>query len=180
MEAESKAEPETKEFLPELISRRGEAFAWLAALLVTAAWLSLLRSGLGVNLTVPLLGIPLFLVALSISLGNWVNRKTILRLHPTSVEFQNGLRHVRLNWDEIQQVQVLPAHWGRRVQVIGENAHFDFLTLGEVKLHGEIKGRVGFVAGESILAHILDGSRLQKTCVPNQTLPSSGYYYARK
>ena len=62
MEAESKAELETKEFLPELISRRGEAFAWLAALLVTAAWLSLLRSGLGVNLTVPLLGIPLFLV----------------------------------------------------------------------------------------------------------------------
>ena len=51
---------------------------------------------------------------------------------------------------------------------------------GEVKLHGDIKGRVGFVAGERILAHILDRSLLQKTGPPNPALPSSGYYYARK
>jgi hypothetical protein len=172
--------PETKEFRPELISRRGEALAWGASLLLAAAWIALLISGKGANWMVPLLGIPLFLIALSISLGNWVERRTLLRLHPTGVEFQNGLRHVRLDWDGIQQVRVLPAQWGRRVQVIGESQHFQFLTLGEVRMQGELKGRVGFVAGESILAYILERGRLHQVSPADAALPNGSYYYARK
>jgi hypothetical protein len=174
------AGPETREFRPELISRRGEMLAWGAALAVAAAWIVLLISRQGVNWMVPLLGIPLLLVALSISLGNWVERKTLLRLHPEGVEFQNGLRHVRLNWDEIQQVQVLQAQWGRRVRVIGERGHFQFLTLGEVKMHGEVKGRVGFAAGESILAQLLERGQLRLVPPTDSALPSGGNYYARK
>ena len=46
--------------------------------------------------------------------------------------------------------------------------------LGEVKYRGEIKGRVGFVEGESILQEILESSGLQEN---DQN--ENGRYYAR-
>lgn len=166
-----------QEFRPEPMPRRGELIAWACTLLVGGAWCWLARSGQGVHPMIPLLAIPLLLAALSISLGNWMERATRLRLNGEGIAFQNGLRRVRLAWDEIRQVQVSPAHWGRRVDVVGENAHFRFYTLGEVKMAGKVRGRTGFVAGEWILKRILEQGDLHQRHHPGAHPQEPGYSY---
>lgn len=164
---------------PELISRRGEAIAWTGVLLVIAGWVVLRLYGQPVPFMLPLLGVPLLLAALGISLGNWMDRHTALSLEPDGLAYHNGLRHVRLKWEEIQRVRVIPAPWGKKVQVFGRQAYFAFNTLGEVKVQGRTMGRVGFSAGDQILEQILSSADLH----PVQSSESSGvgeiYNYAR-
>lgn len=171
------AEKQAQEFLPELNSRRGELIAWGSAMLVAAGWLVLAASGNRVPGSVPFLGILLLLAALSISLGNWMDRRTRLRVSADGIHFQNGLRDVHLGWDEIRQVQVYPGKWGKRVSVIGPASHFEFRTLGEVSVQGETKGRMGFGEGERILRRILEAADLVPKPDSQSTDP---YYYIRK
>src|SRR3989304_2748069 len=136
-----------QEFRPELISRRGELIAWGSALLVCGAWFVLGKSAGHASLLVPLLAIPLLIAAFSISLGNWMDRHTVLRLDAEGVRFSNGLRHVRLKWDQIQQVRGLPAPWGKKGQGFGGQVYFGFFTLGRVKAQGGGLGRPGSAEG---------------------------------
>ena len=160
---------------PELIPRRGEIIAWLlfAAILVT--WLSLVMLSRPVHWGLPVLTVFLLLASLSISLGNWSDRNTHLGLDESGIAFTNGLRKVCLKWEEVREVRVHPAVWGKKVQVFGDKSYFDYHTLGEVKYQGEVKGRTGFMQGEAILQHILENSGLQ---VASQL--GSVVYYARK
>jgi len=150
-----------REYRPELIPRRGEWIAWASALIVSAAWIALRWNERPVFIVLPFLAITLVLAALSISLGNWMDRRTVIRLGEAGMEYDNGLRHVRLPWAEVQQVRVLPSHWGKKVQVFGERIYFSFRTLGEVRLQGEMKGRMGFEKGEEILRQIILSGGLQ-------------------
>jgi hypothetical protein len=135
-------------------------------MLVGLSWYLLKRNGQSITLMVPLLAVPLFLAALSISLGNWMDRRTILRLDEAGVEFSNGLRHVRLGWEQIRRVSVLESPWGRKVQVLGDAAFFEFRTLGEVKVQGQLKGRVGFAQGEHILGSLIEKAGLHPSGGP--------------
>jgi hypothetical protein len=155
---------------PELISRRGEVIAWTAALLVAAGWIVLRLYEQPVPFMLPLLGVPLLLAALGISLGNWMDRHTALHVELDGLDYHNGLRHVRLKWVEIQRVRVLPAAWGKKVQVFGRQAYFAFNTLGEVIVQGRTLGRVGFAAGDQILDQILRNADLH----PVQSSEASG------
>ncbi len=67
-------------FYPELNSRRGELIAWGSTVLVAIGWIILAVTGNRVPRSVPFLGILLLLAALSISLGNWMDRRTSLVL----------------------------------------------------------------------------------------------------
>jgi len=96
----------------------------------------------------------------------------VLRLNPEGVSFNNGLRNVFLNWEDVREVRVLDSAWGRRVQVQGPETTFTFRTLGEVIMQGELKGRVGFAEGESILNKILELSGLQEI----ETTEKASYY----
>lgn len=151
--------PEQETFIPELLPRRGEWNAWLFTLAATAGLL-IIRTWAIVPVWVWFFVAFLCFSALSISLGNWMDRRTCLTLFPDGVAYENGLRQVRLAWDEIQRVRVLPARWGRTVQVIGESSHFSFNTLGEVKFRGELRGRTGFVQGDAILDIVIRSSGL--------------------
>ncbi len=164
-----------REYRPELISRRGEWTAWASALLVGIGWLVLRWFGRSIPIGMPLFAIVLMLAALSISLSNWVDRQTVMRLNEKWIEFHSGLRHVRLLWQEIQQVRVLPSRWGDKVQVIGERAHFSFRTLGEVWFQSELKGRMGFEKGDEILHEIIASSGLKRIAEQG----GEGSYYAR-
>ncbi len=163
-----------KEFRPELIPRKGERIAWLLLIL------ALVYLGVGIwsddGLTwVAIIFVSLMLLSAgSITLGNWVDRNTVLRLNTQGVRFSNGLRNVSLNWDEVREVRVLASAWGRRVQVRGPATTFSFRTLGEVIMQGEIKGRIGFADGEYILKIILESSGLQKMEMTEKTS-----YYSR-
>ena len=169
-----------REFRPELLSRRGEWIGWGLTFLVGATWLVLYLAGTPVRSAVPVLAILLLLASLSISLGNWMDRRTLIRLKPEGVNFENGLRQVTLAWDEIRQVQVFPSSWGKKVRVIGKQAQFEFRTLGKVKLQGEVKGRMGFVEGSQILHTIIESGNLEEVQPTSGKLSDARYYYARE
>jgi hypothetical protein len=163
-----------REFHPELLSRKGEMIAWGSALLVGLAWLVVGLKGQPVILAVPILTVLLVLSGLSISLGNWMDRHTLISIREDGITFKNGLRNGVLKWQEIRQVRVLPVHWGKKVQVFGEKVYFEFRTLGEVKVQGELKGRMGFAKGDEILRQIVLSGNLH---IVDQV--GEGYYYAR-
>jgi hypothetical protein len=168
--------PQVQEFRPELISRRGELVGWATASLTIIAWLVLHFTGNPVSILLKVMTVLLLFSALAISLGNWMDRRTLLRLEPDGVSFKNGLRNVHLRWDEIHRVEVIPSSWGNKVRVLGSQAHFDFRTLGVVKMKGEVKGQLGFHEGEQILHSILEQARLKESQGPEEDYT----YYTRQ
>jgi hypothetical protein len=153
---------ETKTFTPEFLPRRGEITAWVLA--IVAAF-GLYFLGLRQPLPFWAWFFVIFLIfsAASISFGNWVDRRTLIRLEPGGVAFENGLRNTRLDWDIIQEVRTAPARWGTSVQVIGTLGHFSFSTLGEMQFMGQSRGRTGFVEGSLIFDEIIRCAGLTKT-----------------
>ena len=162
-------------YRPELLSRRGEFIAWGTSILVFLGWLILSLNGRQVPFAVPFLGITLVLAALAISLGNWMDRKTELRLDAGGVTYENGLRYAALKWNEINEISVFPSKWGNKVHVLGAAAHFNFRTLGEVKVQDEVKGRMGFAEGDKILSIMLEQTNLKEIAGPGP-----GFYYGRE
>ncbi len=163
----------TQEFHPELASRRGEINAWAFALL-TAFGVFILQTNQKVPIWAWIFLVFLIFSAVSISLGNFIDRKSTIVMKENGVHFENGLRSVQLDWPEIHKVAVLPSRWGKNVQVIGEKSHFGFKTLGEVQFQGEVRGRTGFAAGEKLLDTILKKANLQLVEQKDKE-----YYYAR-
>ena len=171
---------EQNEFKPEMVSRRSELIAWVSALAVNGIWLLLVIFNLSMSFWLPILGIPLLLIAIGMSLGNWMDRRTILKINTDNIYFSNGLRHVLLNWEEIQEVRVLPAQWGEKVQVFGEQSYFGFHTLGEVRANGKVLGRTGFMDGSRILKQILEHTGLSEVKQVELGDKQEGYYYSRQ
>jgi hypothetical protein len=167
-------------FNPEKFSRRSEMIAWGSAILVNGAWIMLIVFNQSMTFWLPVLGIPLLLVAIGMSLANWMDRKTIIRMDDEGIYFSNGLRHVNLNWEQINEVRVLPAQWGEKVQVFGPGSYFGFYTLGEVKSNGKVLGRTGFKEGDLILEHILERSGLIDGKQVDLGDQQQGYYYSRQ
>jgi hypothetical protein len=125
-------------------------------------WVILLVRGLDVPNFAPYMTIFLLLASLSISLGNWMDRKSVLHLTTQGVSFTNGVRHVTLAWDQVQQVEVAASTWGNKVKVYGDLGHFSFRALGEVKAYGEVKGRMGFEQGDIIVEMIIMNAHLKE------------------
>ncbi len=164
---------DVKEFRPELTSRRGEIAAWVVAFgmsvalyLADAAWGSM-------SVFAWLFAGFLFFSAASISLGNWVDRHSVIRMDSDGIGFENGLRSVRLSWPEVQNVAVTGTRFGKRVQVIGPKSHFTFKMLSESEWNGQVF-RTGFAAGREILEAVLKSSGLQLKAETEGL-----YYYAR-
>jgi hypothetical protein len=162
-------------FHPELLSRRGEFIAWGTSLIVFLGWLIISLKGRRVPFAVPFLGIILVLAALAVSLGNWMDRKTELRVDTDGVNYENGLRYAALKWNEINEIRVFPSKWGKKIHVLGATAHFNFRTLGEVKVQDEVKGRMGFAEGDKILSLMLEQANLKEIAGPGP-----GCYYGRE
>jgi hypothetical protein len=155
------ATPIEGEHRPELLERRGEAIAWLLALLSAAAWAWTASSGAAGTILLPVLAVLLALTAAAISLGNWMDRRTRLRITESGLAYENGLRRVEIPWSEVVEVHAMPTRNGKRVSVAGDKAFFTFRTLGEIQVGGEVKGRIGFVRGEEIFRHIVLQAGLQ-------------------
>jgi len=164
---------EIREFRPELLSRRGEWTAWALLLAASIGMWFLNRNGYSPNWAWIFWFFLLF-SGVSISFGNWLDRSTVIWLKADGIRFKNGLRRVWLAWPEVQKVAVLPARWGKSVQVIGDKFHFGFKTLGEVQFQGEVRGRTGFTEGQKILDIILREANLVLVEESN-----NAYYYAR-
>jgi hypothetical protein len=149
-----------REFRPERLPRRGELTAWALAIAVSLG-MFILRQAWFIPFWAWIFWGFLLFSGLSISLGNWMDRRTCIRLDSQGVRFTNGLRRVDLGWSEIQEVKVLPSRFGKRVQVLGNDSHFEYKTIGEVMYQGELRGRTGFVDGQHILEVILRETELR-------------------
>jgi hypothetical protein len=152
---------EEKIYKPELLARQGERNAWLFAILAGIALAILHLRGV-----VPFFSwifvIFLAFSALSISLGNWIDRRSLLRISKTGLSFGNGLRQVDLTWPQITEVRIVPTRWGEQIQVIGGQSHFSFNTLAELQFKGQNRTKVGFAGGQEILKEILKSGGLTK------------------
>lgn len=160
-------------YTPELQPRRSELLAWGLA---GASLLGLFLLNLGgmIYFWAIIFVTFMFFAAISISLGNWMDRQTKLVLDDYGVSYTNGLRHVRLDWPVIKNVTTNPARWGEKVQVLGEKGHFDFNTLGEVSYQNQVQGRVGFQQGDKIKEDIIDKCGLSLVAKKGNS-----YYYSR-
>jgi hypothetical protein len=163
----------TREFRAELMPRRGEGMAWLAGIgMVVGLFLATGRWG-SPSFIFWAFGAFLLFSAMSISLGNWMDRRSVIRLGADGIGFENGVRSVRLTWPEVQNVAVVPTRLGKRVQVQGAQSHFTFKTMSESTLAGQ-QMRTGFADGQEILDTIL------KECDLKVKVEKDGMtYYAR-
>lgn len=169
------AENHAREYTPELLSRRGEVTAWSLACAALLAWIILWIGDYYIFPILPVIAIVLVLAAGSISLGNWMDRHTFIRISDSQIEYSNGIRHTILAWENIQRIEVNTHQWGNKIHVIGPDSHFSFRNLGEVSVGGEVKGRMGFAQGDFILDRILE-----KTGMGEITYNQEYYYYTRK
>ena len=161
-------------FHPTCIPRTGERNAWiLSGFAVVIEALMIWRFSTPPAWSTILLVFFLFSASM-ISLSNWVDRKTTLILRPEGVEFRNGLRNVRLRWEQIEKLHVVSDRWGQRIHVLGQGSSFNFRLLSEVEYQGKVRGQMGFPEGEIILKEILNSSGLSPTESNDQ-----GQYYAR-
>lgn len=160
-----------RQFRPELLPRRGEWTAWLLTLAASVGMLVLHQTSY-IPVWAWIFWVFLLFSGLSISLGNWMDRHTFIRIDGDGIHYENGLRRVQLRWHDIQTVAILPARFGKAVQVFGEKAHFEFKTLGEVQYRGQVRGRTGFAQGQSITDVILRETGLQLVEEDN-----NAYYY---
>jgi hypothetical protein len=164
---------ENREFRPELLSRRGEWTAW-ALTLAASTGMVVLHLTAYIPLWAWIFWAFLLFSGTSISLGNWMDRHTVITLDPEGVHFENGLRKIRLHWSQIKQVAMLPARIGKTVQVIGGQAHFEFKAGGEVHFQGEVRGLTGFADGQDILDSIVKEAGLKLI-----ERSKEAYYYER-
>ena len=163
----------TREFRPELMPRRGEWMAWLAGIgMVIGLFLATSRWG-AQPFIFWMFAVFLLFSAVSISLGNWMDRRTVLRVGADGISFESGVRSVRLSWPEVQNVAVIPTRLGKRVQVQGAQSHFTFKTMSESTLGGQAI-RTGFADGQEILETVLEESGLRV-----KTEKDGMVYYAR-
>lgn len=160
-------------YTPEIQSRRSELIAWSLA---GASLVGLLILNLGgvIYFWAIVFVAFMFFAAMSISLGNWMDRQTKLVIDDNGVFYTNGFRHVRLDWTSIENVTTNPSRWGDKVQVLGAKAHFDFNTLGEVTYQQQVQGRVGFQQGEKIKEEIISKCGLSMVAKKGDS-----YYYSR-
>jgi hypothetical protein len=150
---------ETRVYNPELLPKRGEMTAWALAVFASLGFY-FLQAGGSAPLWSWILVLFLYFSALSISFGNWMDRHTRLTVSAEGAGFENGVRRVYLTWAQVRAVRTAPAKWGTKVQVLGESAHFEFNTLGEVEYGGEVRGRTGFRQGQTIMDEIIRAAGL--------------------
>lgn len=151
-----------KLYTPERMGRRGEGIAWAMALITGLTWLILGSIGRPIPQGIAFLAIFFLLSALGISLATWMERRTFIRLHEKGIDFSNGLRNVQMPFEQLRRIEVFQGTPGKKVRVIGEQAHFEFRTLGEVKFQGKSQGQTGFKEGEDILRTLVGAGHLKK------------------
>jgi hypothetical protein len=170
--------PKERTYRPDLLSRRNEVIAWgLFALALLGGLISTwyVQSVGGELPTWVYAGVGVvFVVAAGFSLGNWMDRRTVLKLADEGLEFSNGLRHVKVGWRDVSSLEVKRSPMGDAVRVTGPRSRFSFTVSGGMRFGGKRRSRFGFSNGEEIIKEIVKRSGLSLT---GQN--ASGYYYAR-
>jgi hypothetical protein len=159
-------------FKPEIQTRQNEYLAWAVAIISVVSSFFLIKGAF--SFWVVVFAVLMVFMALAVSLSNWMDRRTQIILDDAGVIFQNGLRNLRLTWNEIKSVTVFSTGWGQRVVAEGEEVHFTFTILGEVRTFGKVQGRIGFSQGKEIMDAIIKQGGLT-----SMSASGDAYYYSR-
>ncbi|HJS28305.1 MAG TPA: hypothetical protein VJ768_01695 [Anaerolineales bacterium] len=149
---------EQKEYRPVSVSRRSELTAW-GIFAVLASVVVLFRGrGQIVPLPITILAVFFLLSALVISFGNWMERRTSLRIEPDRLFYSNGVRKVSLSWDEIREIRLGEDRLSNKVYIYGESAQFQIRLQSEPRFDREEHRLYGFREGDEILRAISERS----------------------
>jgi len=164
------------EYKPLLVPRRSEFNAWGLTLILLIVLIFSSLEGRGKVGGVILL-VFLVLSSTTMSIGNWIDRKTYLRIGEQSVIYFNGAREVSLPWKDISRVEIIPGKFGDKIIVSSTEKRFRFQALGKIKMSEKVSGQVGFEQGTQILETILEKSGLATA----ERKPADSYeYYSRE
>jgi len=167
------ATPKSQIFRPDVLPRRNEFIAWGVFILAAVAFL-IFRTNDQLPAWVAYGVALLFVLAAGLSLGNWMDRRTQLAFSVEGLEFQNGLRHIKMSWRDVQSVQVAPSGVGKAVRVTASRGRFSFTVSGGMRLLGKRRGKFGFGEGDELVKEIVRRSGL-----PLAGHNGTSYYYAR-
>jgi uncharacterized membrane-anchored protein len=160
-------------FRPEIQTHQNELFAWLMVIVGVIAVFFLKDNPLFYWMMIFVIFV--LLLAIGVSLSNWIDRRTQIIINGNELVFENGLRNIHLEWNEIKSVSVYPARWGERVLVESEKEHFSFTMMSDVHLLGKVQGQIGFAQGKTIMDEIIKLGKLTSMSVTDNT-----YYYSRQ
>ena len=163
-----------QEYRPLLLSRRSELVTWIITVISVFGWFYFRQYIPALtNLMLVFFALALF-TALGSSYGNWMDRKTVLRLSQEGLAYRNGLQNIQMPWQDIQEMHLLESRLGRKVHLIGSRRQFSFRMQSDLQAFGRSKEQTGFEKGEEIVEKILKFSALS---LKNDA--GAGKYYAR-
>jgi hypothetical protein len=149
---------EQKVYRPVSVSRRSELTAWgIFAVLASVVVLLRLQARI-VPLPITILAAFFLLAALVISFGNWMERRTWMRLDPDRLLYTNGVRKISLPWEEIREIRLDEDRLSNKVYISGESIQFQFRLQSEPRFDREEHGLYGFREGDEILREIAERS----------------------
>ncbi|TAK14220.1 MAG: hypothetical protein EPO32_02555 [Anaerolineae bacterium] len=156
-------------------SRRPELMSWGLAVLLFGMLAIARPEAQVVIFGAWALGLFFGLSALVMTLGNWLERNTLMILRLNGITLRQPVQSVMLNWQEVDRVEVQQGPNGERVFVRGGERHFSYRPATRVEIRGKIRDQYGFENSEKILKTILTMAKLPNT--PSQL--ANGYSYAR-
>ena len=113
--------------------------------------------------------------AVIISLGNWQNRKTVLRLSRDQIWYFNGIKESSLSWEEIQRVEVYSGRFNDKISLVSDSGIIRFDIVNLEHFDQDKTPNYGFKEGVKILNSILD-----QTDFNEKKQNRLGYYYYQK
>lgn len=150
----------TEIFKPIPVSRRGEFLAWSGTLFVGAVGVYVLWKTKGISLFTPAIFFMLLMVASIISFGNWVDRRTSIRISSEMVFYRSPIRKVELGLNAIESLWAVPAGRGWRILVRGEGQLFHFRTGIHLESRSGAEMHTGIEGGERLAGIIRHGAGL--------------------
>lgn len=102
----------------------------------------------------------LLVVALAISLSQWLEGRTVITVMHDGIQFQSPLRKLKLRWSEIDELWCGKIQGGWRFMVSGLQAAFRFQSLIVLRSGTGKQVRSGFEEGQKIAHHIFRAAGL--------------------
>ena len=152
--------PDGKTYRPAPVDRRGERVGWLLSLALAGGLLLLQRFSGGIAwLGLVFLALLVALAAL-VSIGNWLEAGTSIRIDAQAIEERTPLRSVRLGWGEVDEMWTWPASRGWRILLRGTGGQILFRTGERMSFPRGAELRLGFPEGEQMAGVVRRAARL--------------------
>jgi hypothetical protein len=162
-------------YKPVMNSRRSEVLAWIFSICIVLVLFVLPSSGF-FRIAGFVLATFFTFSAIVMSLGNWVSRKTELRMYDEFLWLDNGIRVTTIRWEDIDCLEVFPGRFNDKIIVNSDSSNrlsFDVIKANVES--GEAINIAGFKERDIILEMIIKSSGLNEKRKDGQ----QGYYYSK-